>query len=79
MKDGGPEDDIILTSRIRIARNLQGVPFPILQTDTHANEVIESVNQAIQHAVSSKSSADSNWFDATACQRWIGRRWSRNI
>ncbi|WAH37366.1 protein arginine kinase [Alicyclobacillus dauci] len=48
MKDGGPEDDIVLTSRIRVARNLQGYPFPILQTDSHANEIIEMVDKAIQ-------------------------------
>ncbi|QQE78553.1 protein arginine kinase [Alicyclobacillus sp. SO9] len=47
MKDGGPEDDIILTSRIRVARNLQELPFPILQTDTIANEVISSVEGAL--------------------------------
>ncbi len=48
MKDGGPEDDIILTSRIRIARNFQGLPFPLLQTDTHANQVITAVQQALE-------------------------------
>jgi len=47
MIEGGPEDDVILTSRIRIARNLEGSPFPILQTDTHARDVIERVRDAI--------------------------------
>ncbi|MFX4301168.1 protein arginine kinase [Alicyclobacillus tolerans] len=49
MKEGGPEDDIILTSRIRVARNLQGMPFPILQTDSHAHQVLESIHTAVQH------------------------------
>lgn len=48
MKDGGPDDDIVLTSRIRVARNLQGYPFPILQTDSHANEVMNAVGEAFQ-------------------------------
>jgi protein arginine kinase len=47
MKDGGPEDDIVLTSRIRVARNLQGYPFPILQTDSHANQIVEAVGNAL--------------------------------
>jgi protein arginine kinase len=47
MKNDGPEDDIILTSRIRIARNLEGIPFPILQTDSHANQVIHAVKGAL--------------------------------
>lgn len=28
MKGGGPDGDIVLSSRIRLARNLEGVPFP---------------------------------------------------
>ncbi|MCF8566040.1 protein arginine kinase [Alicyclobacillus tolerans] len=47
MKDGGPEDDIILTSRVRIARNIDGIPFPSLETDSHAEEVIGKVTQAL--------------------------------
>jgi len=47
MKDGGPQDDIILTSRIRVARNIEGIPFPVLETDSHANHVIQLVDRAI--------------------------------
>lgn len=50
MKSGGPQDDIILTSRIRIARNLQDMPFPILQTDAHSADVINKTAQALQSA-----------------------------
>ena len=48
MKDGGPNDDIILTSRVRVARNLQDRPFPVLQTDSHADEVIEMTRRAVE-------------------------------
>ena len=48
MKDGGPEDDIILTSRVRVARNLQDIPFPVLQTDSHANQVIHAVQSSLK-------------------------------
>ncbi|RIV24504.1 protein arginine kinase [Alicyclobacillaceae bacterium I2511] len=47
MREGGPQDDIILTSRIRVARNLEGIPFPVLQTDTHADEVIRVTQSAL--------------------------------
>ncbi|MBX6352492.1 MAG: protein arginine kinase [Thermoflavifilum sp.] len=47
MRNGGPEDDIILTSRVRVARNLEDVPFPVLQTDSHANHVIQAVQNAL--------------------------------
>lgn len=48
MKNGGPEDDIVLSSRIRVARNIHDIPFPVLQTDTHANQVIEQIATALQ-------------------------------
>lgn len=48
MKDGGPEDDIVLTSRLRIARNLETSPFPILQTDSHAEAVIQEIATVIK-------------------------------
>lgn len=47
MRDDGPENDIIISSRIRVARNFQGMPFPILETDNHANEVISMVISAL--------------------------------
>lgn len=50
MRDGGPEDDIILTSRIRIARNLSGVAFPTLLTDSIADEVLGSTREALESA-----------------------------
>ncbi len=50
MREGGPQDDIILTSRVRIARNLEGFPFPVLQTDTHADEVIHQTQSALTKA-----------------------------
>ncbi|MCL6446388.1 MAG: protein arginine kinase [Alicyclobacillus sp.] len=49
MRDGGPQDDIVISSRVRVARNLEGVPFPTLQTDSHAAAVID----AVQHALAS--------------------------
>jgi len=47
MRDGGPEDDIILSSRVRVARNFEGIPFPMIQSDQQASQVIELVRQAI--------------------------------
>lgn len=64
MKDGGPEDDIVLTSRVRIARNLQGYPFPILQTDSQANEVIGAVERAIM----SNSIHEQGHFELIRCR-----------
>jgi protein arginine kinase len=41
MKGSGPESDIVISSRIRIARNLQSYPFPILATNQQSKEVLD--------------------------------------
>src|SRR5690554_5303104 len=43
MKASGPESDIVISSRIRLARNLQSLPFPILATDEHCMETLNRV------------------------------------
>ncbi len=43
MKGSGPESDIVISSRIRLARNLQSLPFPTLATAKYAAETVERV------------------------------------
>jgi len=43
MKGEGPESDIVISSRIRIARNLQSYPFPMLATNQQSKEVLAKV------------------------------------
>lgn len=47
MDGTGPHSDIVLTSRIRMARNLKDLPFPCLATDEHRKKVLERVDQVI--------------------------------
>ncbi len=49
MRGDGPEADIILSSRIRLARNLAQFPFPILSTDSQAKELRDKVEQAMKN------------------------------
>ncbi len=46
MRGKGPESDIVISSRIRIARNLEQHPFPMLATDSQAQSVIDQVLEA---------------------------------
>lgn len=43
MKGTGPDADIVISSRIRIARNLRGHPFPMLATNQQAHVVMEQL------------------------------------
>jgi len=47
MKKTGPESDIVISSRIRIARNLAEAPFPYLLDDARGEEVVRQVYQAV--------------------------------
>lgn len=48
----GPESDIVLTSRVRLARNIQNIKFPLLYSNEEATEVYTQVeNQLISQTV----------------------------
>ncbi|MGZ9587197.1 protein arginine kinase [Paenibacillus marinisediminis] len=38
MRGTGPDSDIVISSRIRIARNIHGLPFPLLATNQQSQE-----------------------------------------
>ncbi len=47
LADCGPSEDIAISSRIRLARNLAGVPFPPHATATQLKEIINTVETAV--------------------------------
>jgi protein arginine kinase len=47
MREEGPQSDIVISTRIRLARNLNDHPFPILMNEQQADQVIRSVAEAI--------------------------------
>lgn len=47
MKGIGPKSDIVLTSRIRLARNLKDVPFPTIFSRDDAKLVLEQIEKVI--------------------------------
>lgn len=48
MSADGPESDIILSSRIRLARNLRNYKFPSLFNNDEAWEIINNIHKALQ-------------------------------
>lgn len=54
----GPDNDIVISSRIRLARNLKGVPFPHLLSESGARQIINEVYNAFKaNAVLSRNAA----------------------
>lgn len=50
MSGEGPDSDIVISSRVRLARNLRDHPFPMLATESQAKEVIEQVSNVMSQA-----------------------------
>lgn len=46
MKGTGPESDIVLGSRVRLARNLVGIPFPAVAGEDQLRQVVDYVAKA---------------------------------
>ncbi|MBA4495855.1 protein arginine kinase [Paenactinomyces guangxiensis] len=45
MRVKGPQSDIVFSSRVRVARNLTGFPFPMLSTSSQAEEIVRVVEE----------------------------------
>ncbi len=50
LEDRGPYADVVLSTRVRLARNLQGHSYPLRSREEERAQVFENVRQAIQHS-----------------------------
>ena len=55
MNDEGPDSDIVLSSRIRLARNIDQFNFPFLISNEEALKVIETLKSRVRKAHSSNT------------------------
>lgn len=56
MSMDGPESDVVLSSRIRLARNLRGLKFPLRSTDAESKAVLTKIEQTALGLIDSDSS-----------------------
>ncbi|MFZ5651282.1 MAG: protein arginine kinase [Bacillota bacterium] len=49
MEAGGPESDVVVSSRVRVARNIVNLPFPHLLSEAAAREVVHAVTLAVEN------------------------------
>ncbi len=54
METKGPESDTVISSRVRLARNLEGLPFPHVMSDEQAAEVVRQVMAAFHSREAAK-------------------------
>jgi len=43
----GPESDVVISSRVRLARNLSDMPFPARMSETQSGEVVSRIKTAV--------------------------------
>ena len=48
MEGSGPDADIVISSRVRLARNVQKLPFPPLATDSQREKVFQLAEKVVQ-------------------------------
>ena len=48
MEGSGPDADIVISSRIRLARNVQKLPFPPLASDGQREKVFQLAEKVVQ-------------------------------
>jgi len=63
LKGIGPNSDIVMSSRVRLARNLQAYPFPHWAGKKQAEEVLGKVTEAVQNNELLKSTTVFNLSD----------------
>jgi protein arginine kinase len=78
LEDAGPRREVVLSSRVRLARNLEGHPFPHVAGIEEAAEVLEQVNAAaaVLDEAAGESSADNApgaFWDLEGLSAWERR------
>lgn len=66
MEQPGPEGDVVLSSRIRLARNLSGVPFPGQATGDELKQIGNRVSFSVSDLDKSDESHQYEMFDIEA-------------
>lgn len=49
VEGSGPDSDVVISSRIRLARNLELLPFPHVLSEQGASDMLQKVQQSITH------------------------------
>ncbi len=73
--DTGFQNDIVLSTRVRLARNLKGIPFPCKITDDDAKKVIQTVEDALSDAKLGFTRTDILTSDSLELQKLVEKRY----
>ncbi len=66
MEGTGPLNDVVISSRVRLARNISGYPFPHFMSEEEAGHVIHAVKLAVSSKEVQKSAGVLEFVDLAA-------------
>ena len=69
--NGGPEDHVVLSSRVRLARNISGVPFPGRAQKASREETCESIKPPISKASAMRGGFSAGMGDLKALDKQL--------
>lgn len=71
MSGNASQGDVVISSRVRLARNIEGYPFPTALSESTANEVINEVKAVIQAKENFQQFEFINLSDITPLERFV--------
>ena len=74
-KDSGFQSDIVLSTRVRLARNIKGIPFPNKMNDEDAKKVIELTHSALDGMNFNFNRIDLNELSPAEKEKLVEKRY----
>lgn len=71
MEGTGPESDVVISSRVRLARNLKDLPFPSLASDSQREAVLNKVEEVLAKDKVFSSFSNLKLHDISSLQRQV--------
>ncbi len=71
MRSSGPQSDIVITSRVRLARNLEGYPFPGWADKDERGEIMTEVRPVLENLAEMKESFSEEMTKLTAIEKQV--------
>ena len=74
-EDSGKNSDIVLSTRIRFARNLKGIPYPKKMTQEDAKKVLALVEEALEEMNYTFTKYDMQILSANEKEKLVEKRY----
>jgi protein arginine kinase len=70
----GPHADIVISSRVRLARNLKGIPFPYLLPENKEKEIVNTIQEIMDKKEVKEQNGNYRFFplkEISSLERWV--------